>query len=310
MEGKRYVKEKTTEELSVEIDDLSLSLVGWQVEDIRARLVTGPHWDSGYKHEVVVSGTLRFLPEDWTDRFAYEGYVSLPLITLSRKDPSGPTSFITIDEVDLKTASRRSVRLSMKSDEWRDASRCTASDVKVGITAYDLEEVYLEYANSRLDMCPRDVTELPVDIVDETTYGSIRPKSTIATARLRRGMERYDDDSGDVRVHLEGLFEFGSADELLTDFVSSDPSNEHRVKDKDKYPIEVSLPNVEVEVLDGTGFLLGKKKISFLGRVRVAESGGLPGRHPRWLAYVGELLEDYAGEPARVLARFVDGDES
>ncbi|MWK37187.1 hypothetical protein GEV43_26040 [Actinomadura sp. J1-007] len=228
------MSKKITEELSVEIDDLSLSLTGWQVEDIRARLVSEAYWDSGYEHKVAVSGTLRFLPEDWTERFAYEDYVPLPLITLGRTGQPTSKSFMTIDQVDLKTASKRSVRVSMKSDEWWSKKRCAAGDVQVGITAYDLQEVNLEYANSRLDMSPKEIIELPVDLVDETTYGSIRPNSTVATAYVRR--RKKDDDGDDIRVHLEGLFQLGSAEELLADFVSKDPWNKEKLKDRDEYP--------------------------------------------------------------------------
>ncbi|MEU3958898.1 hypothetical protein AB0F42_03560 [Streptomyces buecherae] len=65
-------REKKIEELDVQVDELALSLVGWQVENVRARLVT-ESFDGTRFQEIVVSGTARFLREDWTDRFsAYE----------------------------------------------------------------------------------------------------------------------------------------------------------------------------------------------------------------------------------------------
>jgi hypothetical protein len=157
-------------------------------------------------------------------------------------------------------------------------------------------------------MPPEEIIELPADLVDETTYGSIRPDSAVAAAYVRR-RKKDDGDGDDIRVHLEGLFRLGSARELLADFAGRSPRNERKVRDRDKYPLEIELPKLEIEVLDETGFLLGKKEINFLGRARIADPDTPPGRHPRWHAYVGELLEDYPGEPSRVLVRFVDGDE-
>jgi hypothetical protein len=183
-------------------------------------------------------------------------------------------------------------------------SKKTAEELGV-----EIDERSLALAGWRVEdfrMPLKEVAELPVDLVDETTSPSIRPSSTVVAAHVRRAPEGSSDD---IRVHLEGQFQFGSADELLADFAAKSSWNEMAAQDPESYPLEIHLPKLEVEILDETGFILRKEEADFYGRARIPEPGMSPGRPARWHAYVGDDLDGYAGRPARVVVRFVDGDD-
>ena len=71
-------------EVEVEINDLALSLLGWEVQDFRARVTTEQYSDGDCFHKLAVSGVFRFNDDDWTDCFSF-----------SRDYPTGPVMVLT-----------------------------------------------------------------------------------------------------------------------------------------------------------------------------------------------------------------------
>ena len=84
---------KKAEVIDIVVDELALSLVGWQVEDAQARLVTESHDRTDHEQQVAFSATFRFLSEDWTDRFKDsdgDDYAAEVFLTLNRRDTPAP----------------------------------------------------------------------------------------------------------------------------------------------------------------------------------------------------------------------------
>ncbi|MEU5400271.1 hypothetical protein ABZ348_13380 [Streptomyces sp. NPDC005963] len=294
------MSDKTVQTLGIEIDDLSLSLVGWQIDEVEARLVTKSYGKKDHYQEIAVSGTVRFLPEDWTDRFSGSDYAPPLLMALSRREdsPAAPRYERVVLE-SVKKVSKRPQRISLKSTSWECKKPLAPEDIALRLTAFDLEEI-----DSGLNLPPTNVTALPIDVLDETTHESVRLRLNTSSAHILR--DAYDKV---LRVHLEGSAEFGTARELLADHLAAEDWRDEDATLEDECPFEVALPGLVVEVLDEAGFLLQKSEVSFYGHIAVTDGAKLPGRQPRWIADVGDDLDEYAGQPARVVVRLVDAED-
>ncbi|MEL1847326.1 hypothetical protein, partial [Acinetobacter baumannii] len=70
--------------------------------------------------------------------------------------------------------------------------------------------------STEFQLAPAETQEIPLEIFDETSQGSIRTRMTKSSACILRH------DDGEFRVHLEGVFEYGSAEELLADYLAAE----------------------------------------------------------------------------------------
>ncbi|MEV7113205.1 hypothetical protein [Streptomyces anulatus] len=296
---------KKIEELEVKTDELALSLVGWQVENVRARLVTDSFDDTHFQ-EIVVSGTARFLKEDWSDRFTRgedDDYPPTLLLGLSPVDRPELVSYTHALLETVKKAGKRPVRFSESSRTWECSKPVKPEQIALHMTSFDLEEtgLGLVWPSSR-------TKPLPVELVDETVHEAVRLKPTTCDATIV-GKKR----DATVQVRLGGFAEFGSARELLADFIAmeswrgDEPDDDYDVEDE--CPFEVSMPGIAVEVLDDTDFLLDKCEVSLYGRVPVGEGAALPSRQPRWIAQCSFDLDDLSGVPTRVVVRVLDAED-
>jgi hypothetical protein len=291
--------DKQMEPLRVEVDELALSLVGWQVDEVQARLVTKTYGKKDHRQEVSVSGTLRFLSEDWTDRFSGSSYVPSPLLALVRRGGSAaPGLQAAVFETE-KKASKRPLRFSHSSRRWECKQPLKPEDLELKLTAYDINEV-----DSNFELTPEEVIDIPSEVIDDTTRSSVKARVVNATVQIL--VEDYSDN---LRVHLEGVFEYGTAQQLLTDHVEGDDWRDSAPTLEKECPFEVDVPQVEVEILDEVGFLLENGSFSIYAHIPVQEGGKLPGRQPRWVAQGNWDVDDMAGTPARVIVRIVDGEE-
>ncbi|MFC8623216.1 hypothetical protein [Streptomyces anulatus] len=296
---------KKIDELEVKTDELALSLVGWQVENVRARLVTDSFDDTHFQ-EIVVSGTARFLKEDWSDRFTRgedDDYPPTLLLGLSPVDRPELVSYTHALLETVKKAGKRPVRFSESSRTWECSKPVKPEQIALHMTSFDLEETGLGL------VWPSSKTKpLPVELVDETVHEAVRLKPTTCDATVV-GKKR----DATLQVRLGGFAEFGSARELLADFIAmeswrgDEPGDDYDVEDE--CPFEVSMPGIAVEVLDDTDFLLDKCEVSLYGRVPVKEGAALPSRQPRWIAQCSFDLDDLSGVPTRVVVRVLDAED-
>ncbi|WP_406387262.1 hypothetical protein [Streptomyces sp. NBC_00887] len=281
------------------VDELSLSLLGWQIDGIEARLVTTTFGKKEHFQEIAVSGTARFLGEDWSDRFGAGDYAPTLLLALSRTGSPAAPSYQRVVVETVKKVSKRPQRFSEKSDSWECKKPLLPNEITLRVTALDVEEI-----DSGFVLPPKKSSALPVEVIDETTHKSVRLRVASSDAHILR----TEYDSG-LRVHMAGSAEFSTANALLADHLTSDDWYDQDATLEDTCPFEVALPGLVVEVLDEGGFLLQKKEINLFGHVPVGESGKLPGRQPRWIADAGDDLDEYAGQPARVIVRIMDAED-
>ncbi|WP_457190931.1 hypothetical protein [Nocardioides sp. P5_E3] len=287
--------DKTVEDVRVEVDGLALAIRGWQVEEMRARLVTQARGDGEFRQQVVVAGRLRFQPEQWSDRFAPDEWASIPLLALSLAGaPSSHRPLLIETALD---AGKRPRGVSEASTPWYCRVPLTSADFTLLVTAYDWQEI-----DSRLELPTTDNVTLPVEVIDETSRDAIRLRPRIVTGHVCGG-----DDGDELRVVVEGTAEFGNVAELLATYLDDEAA--HRDPDSTLEavaPFEVAAPELEIEVLDETGFLLERREHTFYGYVAVGKAGSLPRRQPQWIAEMSGALNAYAGVPARLIVRIVD----
>ncbi|OBJ86048.1 hypothetical protein A9W97_18735 [Mycobacterium gordonae] len=299
---------KKTEVIDINVDELALSLVGWQVEDAQARLVTESHDRADHEQQLAFSGTFRLLPEDWTDRFKDsdgDDYAPEVFLTLNRRDTPAPSSnyeWVVLEKI--KKAKKGPIRVSAKSDTWTRRAPLTAKDIDLRLTAYDLDDVSDLYINSKLSLPSPTAIPLEIIVMDETSVDAPRPKVSVAHAYVSKGEYR-----GTLTVHSEGTFEFGSAEDLLKAYLDQRDWEDRGSTVKHSAPFEVAVPQIRFEVLDDTGFLLHDRTFMFYGHIPVDGQGNVPRRQPRWIGRDVIDINDLPGEPHRVVLRVTDGDE-
>ncbi|OMC31234.1 hypothetical protein A5740_15500 [Mycobacterium sp. GA-1841] len=299
---------KKTEIIDIRVDELALSLVGWQAVDAQARLLTESHDRTDHEQQLAVSATFRFLPEDWTERFKDsdgDDFASEVFLTLNRRDIPAPTSnhkWVVLEKI--RKATKGLIRVSTKSDTWTRRAPLTAKDLDLRLTAYDLDYVSDLYINSKLSLPGPTTTPLEIIVVDETSADAPRAKVAIAHAYLSKGDYRTT-----LTVHAEGTFEFGSAECLLKAYVDRHDWADGESTVKDSAPFEVDVPEVKFEILDDSGFLLDNRTCRFHGHIPIDDQGSVPRRQPRWIGRDVIDISKLPGDPHRVVVRVTDGEE-
>jgi hypothetical protein len=298
---------KMVELIDISVDELALSLVGWQVEDAQARLVSEPHYRTDHEQQVAFSATFRFLSEDWTDRFKDsdgDDYASEVFLTLNRRDAPAPSSnyrWVVLEKI--KRAKKGLIRVSAKSDTWTCHAPLAAKDIDLRLTAYDLYDVSDVYINSKLSIPSPTTIPLEIIVVDESSVEAPRAKVTVAHAYVSKG-----DYRSTLAVHTEGTFEFGCAEDLLKAYLGQHDWEDHGSTVKGSAPFEVDVPKIRFEILDDTGFLLEDRTCKFYGHIPVDGQGNVPRRQPRWIGRDVVDIGDLPGDPHRVVVRVTDAD--
>jgi hypothetical protein len=296
---------KKTEAIDVNIDELALSLVGWQVEVAQARLITEDRGTAQLTQQLAVSCTLRFISEDWTDRFVGsddDSYAPEVYLTVNRRDSPAPSSnfkWVVLEKI--KEATKGLIRVSAKSDSWPCETPLAAKDIDLRLTAYDFCEISNEYINSQLELPSATTTHLEIIVLDETRDGSFRSNVTVANAYVSKG-----DYSSTLILHTEGTFEFGSAEDLLKLHRHGRDAIGHVLTLKEAAPFKVAVPKISFEVLDNTEFLLDVRTLRFHGYIQVDDQGNFPRRPPRWVGRNVINMNKLPGDPSRVVVRISD----
>lgn len=294
---------KTAENLNIFVEELALSLVGWQVEEAQARLITEPTYGDDYEQQIAVSATFRFLSEDWTDRFSDSSYAQEAFLTLNQRRNPAPTSnyrWVVLEKI--KKAKKGLIRVSAKTDPWTCSKPLSPEDLDLRLTAYDLDDVSDLYINSKLSL-PEPTSSVEVTVVDETTVPAIRTKVVAASAYLSKGEYKST-----ITMHAEGIFEFGGPEDLLKCYLGESEWDDEDATVVGTAPFEVDVPEIKFEILDESGFLLEDRTCTFSGHIPVDEHGNVPRRQPRWIGRDVIDLDDLPGEPSRVVVRVIDGD--
>jgi hypothetical protein len=157
-----------------------------------------------------------------------------------------------------------------------------AATVPVPVAGYDLDSV-----QSSFGLDSEQVTALPVTVVDESTWPSLRVTAQV-TAQIT---------GSELRVHIEGRIEPGSTGELLADLALHGPTW------RDTGATRLRVPGFVVEITDDTDFLLEKRSIDLHGTVTVDDGERRPARFAAGMRAACGL---FAGTPAHVVLRIRD----
>ncbi|MFD3472340.1 hypothetical protein ACFWWM_39705 [Streptomyces sp. NPDC058682] len=297
--------DKTVQRLDLDVDERSLSHLGWRIDEIEARLITTTYGEWEHHQEIALSATARFRGEDWSDRFGRGDYAPALLLEIGRTGSPTPPQYKRLVMETVPKVSERPWRISETSSSWERESPLAPEEITLRITALDVEEI-----ESDFDLAPEKHTVLPIEVIDESTQTSaVRLTVTTSSANVL-----HDPWDSRLRVHLAGSAECGAPEELLAVHLAEHDWRDQDSTLEDVCPFEVRLPGLVVEVLEEGGSPLREMEISFYGSIPVGEAGEPPARRPRWIAdaiydlpYVAP--EHTAREPARVIVRIVDDDD-
>ncbi|MFD6915996.1 hypothetical protein [Streptomyces virginiae] len=291
---------KTVQRLDLEIDAPSLSHLGWRIDEIEAYLVTTSYTEWEHHQEIELSGSARFLGEDWSDRFGRGDYAPVLLLAVGRRDSPTPPLYKRLVMESVTKVSEHSQQLSEKSSSWECESPLTPEEITLRITAADVEEIESEF-----DLAPEKYSVLPVEVIDRSTQtGAVRLTVTTISAHLRH--DPYDTQ---LRVHLAGSAVLGTPEQMLSVHLAAHDWRDQDSTLEDECPFGVSLPGLVVEALGEGGTQLREMEISLSGSIPVGEAGKLPTRRLRWIADAGYELPYPSRPPARVIVRIVDADD-
>lgn len=291
---------KRTNDVEVEVNEFALSLLGWEVQDFRARVTSDEHEDGECFHKLAVSGVFRFNEDDWTDCFSY-----------SRKYPSHPVMLLSYPPLaehpsvtEFYCQPKKGIaRVSESEMFFPSLSSIDHSKLRIEITAYDSVS-----ANNCIQNIPIFSKEIPIEIEDETTRTSVSLSFDQLMA-FTYGDNDRDYHIGRGSIRASGRVLFGSPDELLADWVSTwrrGPRETTPPTVKDKAPFSRPTPKLTFEILDDSGFLLEQGHAEVDIHIPVNEAGQTPSRNPNWLVDLKFSDEDFSAPASRVIVRVID----
>lgn len=285
--------------VAVQLDEIALSLLGWELVDLRARVAVSPLGSTTYTNLLAAAGELRFHPDDWRDRFDDEDmspsdYLP-PILWQLRSAQHGPLmSYQQLLHRPKVKEMRAPKAISSSTQQWLSRSAPDPDDLSLWVTAVDWEEIDGWRSEPSVQWAG-----LPVELVDQTTLCGIQTNVRELTARIR--------DDEEVEVSLWAQFTLGTAEQLLADAIGSDEfhGDPHAPVGKQE-DYKVQTPDVTIDLYDETGFLLNSRTLSNYRWVGVKEGGIVPRRSPTMAAVAGTRLNDLIAAPHRVVVRLTD----
>lgn len=291
---------KTVTEVPVELNELALSLLGWEVQDFRARVSTEQHKTGGSCfHKIAISGVFRFNDADWVDCFSYSReYPNHPVMLLSSPAISDQPAVCRLYVGDIKQG--RPLRIA--EDDWfiHTYRPIDHTDLRIEVTAYDAVASY-----NGIAYIPLVEEPIAIELADESTPSSVR----LTVDRLEAFQHRKDDDD-EGRYGLivaSGRVIYGTPEELLADWVATWQRPARTTPTvADKAPFSRQTPRLTFDVLDDTGFMLEQLRGDVDITIHVDEHGKTPSRAPRWLVNLAFDPDDYSAPVSRIVARIED----
>lgn len=284
-------------DVAVEVNELALSLLGWEVQDFRARITSNEYDEGECIHKLAISGVFRYNEDDWTDCFSSRDYPCYPVMLL-RSPALADEPSITAFWCSPKKGVARVSENELFVPSWR---RIDHSDFRIEITAYDSIEAASPIAS--LPMCAR---EIPLEVEDETTRSAVRLSFDQIKAFT------YGDDDRDFHanqglIRASGRVLFGSPEELLADWVSTWRGEVRKPPTVlSKAPFSRPSPSLTFDIIDESGFLLDQGRGDIRVHVPVNAAGQVPSRNPSWLVDCHFSPENYSAPPSKVVVRIED----
>jgi hypothetical protein len=292
-------KKKTVTEVPVEINELSLSLLGWEVQDFRARVTTNAYDDGDCFHKLAVSGVFRFNDGDWVDCFSgSRDYPEHPVMILSSPLVSKQPAICRLYVGDI--AKRGPLRVADDGYFINTYRPIDHRDLRIELTGYDAVA-----SGSGIADIPLVEEVIAVDLVDES--GPSHVQLTLNQLEAFTHRKHDNDDGRHGLIRAAGRVTFGTPEELLSDWVSTWRKPARTIPTvADKAPFSRRAPRLVFEILDDTGFLLEQLRGDIDITIHVDEHGCTPSRAPRWVVNLDFDPDDYSAPVSRIVARIED----
>lgn len=275
---------KSIVEVPISVDESSMASRGWNVLDARAR-ISYDMW-----HSLAISVDLQFVKENWTGRYKGLDWLSPVLIEIS-SPTLGETRYIDLTLYDPNQLRGGKARESVSGSFAYDVSSIAADDISVRLLSRDAADV-----SNRIYPLEQSARSLPLEFLDETSEPDASDLATTGSVFVTAGEE-----GGGVVVTLAGETTTASYDQL----VEITARREMRKPDK---TFEYILPDLEIDVLDDTDFLLDRKSVYLGLDVSGKKAADLPSCPAQWITYIEFGGPDLAGDPSKVAVRLVDAD--
>jgi hypothetical protein len=273
---------KEITDIPVEVDELSLLRRGWRAVEARAR-VTSDMW-----HTLALSTTFEFSEQDWSVRYTDAERFSPVVLELS-SPTLGETRYANLFLPDASELRGGKVRSSVSDTIAYDLPKISASDLNLRLMSFDDVDV-----NGGISPLPKLVRTLPVEFEEEA--------SALDAFDIDLDVDAYiggTDDQHEVIVCVRGQLTMGPYAKLVAVTAQRDEW-------RDEGEFEIPLPNVEIDVLDDTDFLLTRLDAYHLLRAAGSSERDVPNRPAEWLDYLTTGVDDLAGEPSKIIVRLVD----
>ncbi|ACV07245.1 hypothetical protein I6I18_09030 [Kytococcus sedentarius] len=285
-------KDKTVAPLEVELDEVGLSVLGWEIKNPRARLVTTRYSDSAF-HEISTSMELNFHPDDWDVRH-HGGSDYLPeLVCQIRSRSSGPLSPYSWAASIFKSKALRSPKLVSKTSRlWDAVEPHDPDDIYVWIGAHDWTE------------CPSEPSPSAAWRETECMLVDTRQLQGIG-CRVGQIAAHLTNDT--LAVTLRMTHPLGGIEDLMKaghDHESWAVDLDAPAQEQEEF--DAPGPNVIIQVFDETGFLLDSHERQMIGYITVGAGGNVPTRPPSSLTVSTFDLDDLPGTVDRVVVRLED----
>ncbi|MFJ4170296.1 hypothetical protein ACIPY3_12335 [Paenarthrobacter sp. NPDC089714] len=285
--------------LNFEIDEVGLSVLGWEISNFQARLVKEDYGPRQVFYRVAASAQVHFHANDWQVRYDATNLSEsdyLPSIVWQLRSRSRG-ALMSYQEVILplkKRELRVPKMVSASMELWQGKGKGDPEDLYVWIGGVDWEEI--DGWHSRPSFNWRD---MPCEVVDYTTLRGVTMDVKEHSALVRDGKR--------LEVSVRAIHSLGSAEDLFAAYKDSEEFYGDSDARLDQYGDFVAqAPDVFVDVFDATGFLLDQRETSNYRWVTVGNGGAVPKRNPSFIQVVSFDLQDFSGDPARVVIRIQD----
>ncbi|SEB61209.1 hypothetical protein SAMN04490239_0861 [Rhodococcus koreensis] len=278
------------------IDELALSVRGWEVQDVRARVSTEDYGKGNHFHKLAVSGVLRFNSDDWTDCFGHSRDYPPPVV-IAIRSPKLSEHEATFRPVFVSTKeATRPVRFS--ENDWfvHTYEAIDHDDLTLTVTAYDGYE-----GNGHMPYIPVGIEPIPLEVVDDTT----RPGTQLAVNQIHV-FTHADDNATYGGIQASGRVTVGTIDELATQHREGKSWITAETPLAELTPFECPVPQLSFDFLDETGFLLEQVRVRLGIEVPVSEDGRTPGRVASWRIDEDFNPDDFSEPAAKVIMRIED----
>lgn len=283
---------KQVDSIEVELDEIGLSVLGWEVSKFEARLVTDIY-DSFAEHRVATSKELRFHPDDWQVRHTRDSEYLPHIIWQIRSRRLGALSPYSWASTTYESKElRRPVLASETSAEWWESYPHDPNDLYVWVGAYDWTECLAGAAPSgEWQPCKHE-------FIDQRTLRGVGSQVTEIGAQA---------DDNLLVVTLRMIHPLGSIEDLLA---SGYDRNRWAVRPSKRFyeedEFEVPGPRVIFQLFDKSGFLLDNVDHRSIGVVKIGIGLARPTRPPTSVTVSKFYLDELAGEVSRVVIRLQD----